>query len=287
MFDSRCHMDLLMFRELPQVQAESWEHFLRLVPSLHHESLEGFITSFCRPSLWREHLDSNLVQSLLKTRGVFHTIGVHPEEAIKFNLTNKHNFRELEMLLRDSSKFGKCKGVGSCGLSFAGCNPSDQALQAESLKLQAKLSLSLGLPLLLSLPGSSPEESLALKVLQKANLPPTHPLHRDCGPAVSLKTIETWLRAFPSMMVGLSLATREEVVRGLPSANLLLETDSPQELRGGYNSPVQDGFSSAGQGFSSPVHLIQVAERVAGLRKEGMGHLFKESRANLRNLYKL
>merc|ERR1719318_2315186 len=80
LFDSHCHMDFILFWKAPQVELESFDQFVNTYPLMDHSSMEGFITNFCCPSLWLQHLPfptTPLIQSLLSRPSVFYTLGCH------------------------------------------------------------------------------------------------------------------------------------------------------------------------------------------------------------------
>merc|ERR1719318_426253 len=80
LFDSHCHLDFILFWRSPHMELESFDQFVHAYPLMGHNSLEGFITNFCSPKLWMEHLvsPSPLIHSLLSRPSVFYTIGCHP-----------------------------------------------------------------------------------------------------------------------------------------------------------------------------------------------------------------
>ena len=114
LFDSHCHMDFILFWKSPELELESFDQFVHAYPVLDHPSLEGFITNFCSPKIWLEHLvsPSPLVHSLLSRPSVFYTIGCHPHFATY--LLSSHKFAQFELLVENAG--AKCVAIGECGI---------------------------------------------------------------------------------------------------------------------------------------------------------------------------
>ena len=173
LFDSHCHLDFILFKKLPHLELVSFEQFLSSFPLMKHSSLEGFITNFCSPRLWMEHLSSPnpLIYSLLSRAFVYYTIGCHPHFARE--LLVPRNYRMLEQLLDKAGP--NCVAVGECGLDTSGKNTTRMADQVEVFKMQVKLAIRMRKPLVLHIRDAEEE---AIRVLEEVKLPADWPIHR-------------------------------------------------------------------------------------------------------------
>ena len=154
-----------------------FESFVEKYPLMKHPSLGGFITNFCCPSLWSHHLvinESSLIKSLLGHRGVFYTIGCHPnyaEDMIRYN-----KFRHMEDLVAKFKADPKCVAIGECGLDTSKKYGARMTDQIEVFKFQITLAMNRSKPLVLHIRGAEKE---ALRVLDEIGLPPFWPIHRQ------------------------------------------------------------------------------------------------------------
>ena len=113
LFDSHCHMDFILFWKSPEMEFEYFDQFVQAYPLMEDRCLEGFITNFCCPEIWMEHLasPSPLIHSLLSRPSVYYTIGCHPHYAM--DLMPSHMFAQLEILTRvDKKQVCAREGVG-------------------------------------------------------------------------------------------------------------------------------------------------------------------------------
>ena len=264
-FDCHCHLDLLFVKHLPQMELESYDEVLHAFPAMR--SLGGLITSFCQPSLWSSHLQppSPLVLSMLALTGHSYTVGVHPHFASQL-LHRPYMMRHLYQLLSEPGVVG----LGECGVdSSAGAALEDQV---EAFRLQVKLAVQLKLPLVLYIRFAETE---ALQVLDEVQLPSNWPIHRQwCDGSGSWSRCSAWLARYPASVVGLTAhACDDTVARLLPLDRLVLQTDAPHSSDSSY--------------FSLPVHVVQVAERVAVLKNLSPETLLRASRENVRRIYRV
>ena len=264
-FDCHCHLDLLFVKHLPQMELESYDEVLNAFPTMR--SLGGLITSFCQPSLWSSHLQplSPLVISMLARANHSYTVGVHPNFASQLR-----NRSYIERFLRHLLSQPGVVGLGECGLDCLARAAMEDQIQV--FTLQVKLAIQLKLPLVLYIRGAEVE---ALRVLDEVELPRSWPIHRQwCLGMESWSCWSPWLARFPNSVVGITLHAWEEtkeVVGLLPLDKLVLQTDSP--------------YSPHSSCYSLPVHVIQVAEKVAQLRNLSPETVLRASRDNVRKIY--
>jgi TatD DNase family protein len=173
LFDSHCHMDFIFYLRLSHLKLNSFDQFVQSYPLMKHSCLEGFITNFCSPKLWVEHLASPtpLISSLLLQPSVYYTIGCHPHYARELLVSG--NFPLLEQLLENAGQ--RCVAVGECGLDTSSKNTIRMADQVAVFKMQVKLAIRLNKPLVLHIRGA---ESEAISALEEVKLPANWPIHR-------------------------------------------------------------------------------------------------------------
>ena len=302
-FDSHCHMDFILFQRLPHMELESYDQFLHQYPLMNHRSLEGFITNFCSPRLWTEHLSSSspLVHSLLARTSVYYTLGCHPHYAR--DLMIPRNYRLLVQLLEKAGR--RCVAVGECGLDTSGKNKIAMADQLEAFKMQIKLAIRLKKPLVLHIRGAEKE---AIKAMKEVKLPLDWPIHRyfiytklylrfeissfnnrHCWND-TWAVCEEWMAMFTNSVVGITpLVTFSDtpdlqtVSRNLPLDRIVLETDAPYFLpRGGG----REGFlGHTTKEFSLPMHVVNVAAQVAAIKECKLEVVLRASRINISRVY--
>ena len=174
LFDSHCHIDFILFCRAPkQMQLKCFDQFVQAYPLMEHPSLEGFITNFCSPKLWLEHLASPtpLIHSLLTRPSVFYTIGCHPHFARELLISR--NYMQLEQLIEKAGS--SCVAIGECGLDTSNKNNVLMAQQVEVFKVQVKLAMRLKKPLVLHIRGAEEE---AIRAMDQVGLPSAWPIHR-------------------------------------------------------------------------------------------------------------
>jgi len=286
LFDSHCHMDFILFWKLPQLKFDSFDQFVQAYPLMEHSSLEGFITNFCNPNIWMEHLvsPSPLIHSLLSRPSVYYTIGCHPHFAL--DLLSSHKFAQLELLIEKAG--ANCVAIGECGLDTSRKNGAKMPDQIRVFKKQVRLAIRLKKPLVLHIRGAERE---ALKALEEVDLPVDWPIHRHCWND-TWDVCKEWLKRYTNSVVGLTpLVTFHNVkdllhvMEMLPLEKLVLETDAPYFLpRGGG----PDGLlGHTNRMFSLPPHVANVAAKVAVVKQCHVSEVLAASRENLRRVYRV
>lgn len=284
LFDSHCHMDFIIFWKSPELELESFDQFVHAYPVLDHPSLEGFITNFCSPKIWLEHLvsPSPLVHSMLSRPSIFYTIGCHPHYAT--DLLSSRKFAQLELLVQNAG--AKCVAIGECGLDTSSKNTVRMSEQVLCFQKQVRLAMKYEKPLVLHIRGAEKE---AIAALEEVGLPRDWPIHRHCWND-TLKVCEAWLKKYPQSVVGLTpLITFSRVqdllnvAEKIPLDRLVLETDAPYFLpRGGGPDSHLGHYNKS---FSLPIHVANVAAQVATVRKVAIEEVLAASRRNVLRVY--
>jgi len=284
LFDSHCHLDFILLQRLSCVELDSFDQFLQRYPVMKHSSLEGYITNFCSPELWLEHLLSPgpLMHSLISCPSVFYTIGCHPHFA---NLLNEDTYEEMETLIRKSGS--NFVAVGECGLDRSRKNITPMSDQIEAFKKQLQLAMTLKKPLVLHIRDAEEE---ALEVLNQVGLSTDWPIHRHCWND-TWEICKAWLERFNNSVVGITalitfphMNDLRKVVKMLPLSRLVLETDAPYFLpRGGGT----DSLLGHTREFSLPVHVANVAAQVAAIRDCSVETVLEANRKNIKRTYRI
>ena len=174
LFDPHCHLDIILFRR-SHMELESFDQFVQAYPLMGHTSLEGFITNFCSPKLWTEHLvsPSPLIHSLLSRPSVYYTIGCHPRFARELLISRNYTEHGLVLLIQKAGS--SCVAIGECGLDDNLKNNVKIADQVEAFKLQLKLAIRFHKPLVLLIKGHEKE---AIRAMEQVGVPADWPIHR-------------------------------------------------------------------------------------------------------------
>ena len=171
LFDSHCHMD---FTILWKTQwCKSFDKFVKAYPLMEHRSLEGFITNFCKPQIWREHMisPSPFLKSLLAHPMTYYTIGCHPH--FTADLLSPRHFEQFKNLVKKAGK--NCVAIGECGLDTSRKNGIKMSEQIRIFKNQVSFAMRIRKPLVLHIRGAEKE---ALLALEEVSLPADWPIHR-------------------------------------------------------------------------------------------------------------
>lgn len=197
------------------------------------------------------------------------TIGIHPHDID--NLQNS-DYTELEQLYIQHSKH--IVGFGEIGLDYVKQH-SDPSRQREHFKRQLDLAHALKLPVVIHNRDANDD---TIKLLSE-----TKPLdyggimHCFSGDiAFAHKVLDLgMLISIPGIVTFKNATTLHEVVRKIPLASMVLETDgpflAPHPLRGKRNEPS---------------YLLFTAQKIAELREIDIGQVGKQTTANAENLFK-
>ena len=172
LFDSHCHLDFSILWK-SQKDFETYDHFVQAYPLMEHPSLAGFITNFCCPQIWMEHLVSRspLMRSLLSRPSVYYTIGCHPHYAS--DLLSPYMFSQFELLISRAS--ANCIAIGECGLDRSSKNTTPLQDQKRIFKMQVRMAMKWSKPVVLHIRDAERE---ALEALEEEGLPVDWPIHR-------------------------------------------------------------------------------------------------------------
>jgi len=220
------------------------------------------------------------------------TIGLHPHDAGNWDLQAEEKVRKL-------CKHPKCVAIGECGLDFFKHAQDEAAKQERAFRAQARLAVELEKPLVVH---ARQAEGLCMEVLRDL-LPPQHPIHVHCysdSLQHALELCERWenLRigftgaiTFPAKSPGKGKGKAkskgkaqqpeadgpehfEELLRAIPLARLLLETDGPYMCPGPFRGQT-----------AHPGHVHRVAERIAEVKGVPLAEVMAATRESCRVVY--
>jgi len=226
-------------------------------------------------------------------RKLWFTIGLHPHDAGNWD-------GEAEERVRRLCGHPKCVAIGECGLDFFKHAQDEAAKQERAFRAQAGLAVELGKPLVVH---ARQAEALCVSVLRDL-VPPRHPIHIHCysdSLQHALELCERWenLRigftgaiTFPARGGGAKGKAKGkdkgkaqqrapdgpehqvELLRGIPLARMLLETDGP------YMCPSPFRGQTA-----HPGHVHRVAERIAEVKGVPLAEVMAATRESCRVVY--
>ena len=171
LFDSHCHMDFTILWKTPW--CKTFDKFIKAYPLMEHPSLEGFITNFCKPQIWRDHMvsPSPFLKSLLSHPMMHFTIGCHPH--FTEDLLSPRNYKQFKKLVKKAG--ANCVAIGECGLDTSRKNGVKMPEQIRIFKKQVTFAMRIKKPLVLHIRGAEKE---ALQALEEVSLPADWPIHR-------------------------------------------------------------------------------------------------------------
>jgi TatD DNase family protein len=218
LFDSHCHLHYDGPEgKTPEMQvAEAREHGVQLFTSVGVD----FETQ-------------DKIQSISsRITEVFHTVGLHPHEALHWN-------DQSEETLRAGAKHPKCRAIGEIGLDFH-YDHSKPDQQLHALRAQLKIALDLHLPVVIH--SREAEELLLPELLQFAAAfnanekkngatqpAPVGVLHCFTGTLpFAQKCVEAgFLVSFSGILTFKTASDLRETAKVLPLSSLIVETDCP------------------------------------------------------------
>eukprot|EP00927_Polykrikos_kofoidii_P036679 TRINITY_DN30964_c0_g1_i1.p1 TRINITY_DN30964_c0_g1~~TRINITY_DN30964_c0_g1_i1.p1 ORF type:complete len:486 (-),score=71.99 TRINITY_DN30964_c0_g1_i1:28-1437(-) len=311
-FDSHTHLESILARTWrgggkPQVTDHEPNHDLVNHVKSWPEGLDGCICNcvFSRPSkpgfppewAWLQtnlpHFENGPASSKL-----WFTIGLHPHDARNWNA-------DAENLVRRWANHPKCVGIGECGLDFFRHERGEAEVQVRAFKAQVSLAVELNKALVVHARLVTKEnEALFLSVLLEV-VPEDHPIHMHCY-GDSLELAVELCRRWPRLRVGFtgaitfrdppqtkrgkgkgqgqvsSVGVKEkkgeehcrELVTGLPTERLLLETDGPYMCAEPFRGQT-----------AHPGHVHRVAERIAAWQGEPLTHVLAATRSSTKVVY--
>lgn len=205
---------------------------------------------------------------------VYHSVGVHPHEAI----TVESGLPAAIETLRQASTHPKCRAIGEIGLDYH-YDHSPRDVQKQVLEKQLELALQVALPIVIH---SREGEADLLALLE--------PYARRCGERVpgvihcftgtkefGLRCIELgFYISFSGILTFKNADSLRECARVFPLERLMVETDSP------FLAPVPHRGRKC---EPSMVHLT--AEKIAELRGVPLAEVAAVTTANARRVFKI
>ncbi len=155
--------------------------------------------------------------------GVYHSVGMHPHDAIDFR-------DEHEQVLRDAAKHPKCRAIGEIGLDYHYAH-SPREIQVQVLKRQLRIASEVGLPVVIHSREAEPELLEALKDyaanLAGSRIPGV--IHCFTGTqAFGDACLDLgFYISFSGILTFKNAESLRECARAFPLDRLLVETDSP------------------------------------------------------------
>ena len=185
------------------------------------------------------------------------------------------NLSDLKQFL----KLPKVVGLGEIGLDFSSKNRVDKKLQEKVFLQQLHLALELNMPICLHI-READEDGLSL--LEKAQVPKTHPIHLHCFNS-SWKVCQAWMKRFSCLKIGFTplimfdnVQHLHEVVRKIPLERVLLETDSPYFLNRRLKSKI---------GMTHPGLVVHVAKEIATIKAISLDEVLVATDRNIQEVY--
>lgn len=209
LIDTHCHLD---YDYAPKGEAD-----------LIREARDAGITTLI--SVGTEMARLPRLQEISESHeGVFHTVGVHPHEAITFRADDVET-------LRAAARHPKCLAIGEIGLDYH-YDHSPPEIQRQVLEQQLKLALEAGLPVVIH--SREAEEDLLPALSRYADQ------KSKSGGSIGVIHCFTGTRAFGEACIRLGFHISfsgiltfknaedlRECARAFPLSHLLVETDSP------------------------------------------------------------
>ncbi|CAM9707630.1 unnamed protein product [Discosporangium mesarthrocarpum] len=234
-----------------------------------------------------------------KYPSLYSTVGVHPTRCSEFSAEGRdpeaHLAALLEILMEGKST-GKVVAVGECGLDYDRLHFCPKEDQLAGFERQIELLEKSGLPAFFHSRASAAD--FADVVRRNRDRMVGGVVHSFDGTREEAEEIVEM-----GLYIGIngcSLKTEEnlEVVRGIPSDRLMLETDSPWcEIRPSHASSklVKTAFPARKKerfeegvcvkGRQEPCHMVQLLEVVAAVREESEADLGKQVLENTNRLF--
>ena len=206
-----------------------------------------------------------------KFSGMFAGVGVHPEEVQDFN---DEKFAEEKII--ELAQKNKVVAIGEIGLDYHWEKNSDgKLLQQKIFIQQLDIARQLNLPVCVH---EREAHGDCLKILQTEGKNLRGVLHCFSGSLEMAKEVWKlgWLIGIDGPVTFKNSAKLPEIVQAAPREMLLLETDAPYLAPTPYRGKRNE-----------PAYLIEVAKKIAELRKEELELVAEYTTRNAEQLYKL
>jgi len=253
LIDTHAHLDMPEFEaDLPQVIQRATEAGVCTIMTV------GIDPPSCRRALEITEAYPN----------IFAIIGVHPHNAAEIG------HRDLDDL-QDLAHHPKVKAWGEIGLDFYR-NLSPRAIQQERFREQIRIAKKLKLPVVIH-SRSATQETIACLQEERA---------REAGGVIhcfsgNAKTAKRYLDmgfviSIPGVITFTKAQELREVVKGLPSEGIIIETDAP------FLAPVPHRGKR-----NEPAYVRFTAETIAQIRRQDIAEVAVFTTANARRVFNL
>lgn len=253
LIDTHAHLDMPEFEaDLPQVIQRATEAGVSIIMTV------GIDPPSCRRALEISEAYSH----------IFAIVGVHPHNAAEIG------HRDLDDL-QDLAHHPKVKAWGEIGLDFYR-NLSPRAIQQERFREQIRIAKQLKLPVVIH-SRSATQDTIAC--LQEEGAQEVGGvIHCFSGDA---KTAQRYLEmgfviSIPGVITFTKAQGLREVVKGLPSDGLIIETDAP------FLAPVPQRGKR-----NEPAYVRFTAETIAQIRRQDVAEVAAFTTANARRVFNL
>lgn len=228
--------------------------------------------------------ESKEALSIAETDGrLFCTVGVHPTRCKEFEDSGdpEKYFEDLASLAKEGVEKGKVVAIGECGLDYDRLHFCPPEIQKKYFEKQFELADSMKLPMFLHMRAAA-DDFCEILSRQKHKFV-AGVAHSFTGSADDRDK----LLSFDNLFIGVngcSLKTAEnnDVVRGIPSERMMIETDSPYcEIKSTHagikyvksvwpaKKKEKHDLNSIVKGRNEPCLVKQVLEVVAGCKNIG------------------
>jgi TatD DNase family protein len=203
---------------------------------------------------------------------VFHTVGVHPHEAIDFRDEDIETLKKL-------ASHPKCRGIGEIGLDYH-YDHSPREVQRKVLDQQLQLALEVGQPVIIHSREAEEDllSALSLYAGQVPNGKPVGVIHCFSG---SRAFGEACLKlgfhiSFSGIVTFKKALEIQDCARDFPLDRIVVETDSP------YLAPIPHRGKKCEPGM-----VKLTAMKIAELRNLPLEEIARATTANARSLFRI
>ena len=204
-----------------------------------------------------------------KFKEIYYSVGLHPLEAHKWELTSKFNLRI------SAQEDSRVVAIGELGLDFF--KSKNKTQQIDALIPQMELAYELDLPVIIHCRDAANEMIKICTDLAKKSKCPKGVLHCWTGTPIEMKQfLELGFYISFSGIVTFPKANEiQECAKIVPNDKYLIETDSP------FLAPVPHRGKR-----NEPSFVVNVANFMADLRSTDLDTVAKESSKNAEDLFK-
>lgn len=253
-FDSHCHFD---FSDFDQDRNAVWQQ-------CNSQGIQYLTIPGVAPGQW--DAARKIAQEY---KNIYCAAGLHPW----WIKNSEQNFAALSQGLREYVSLSKCVAIGECGLDAAIETPLQ--LQHDVLDIHLQLAQEISVPLIIHCRKAHNE---LLQQLKHYRFGAGGVIHGFSGSYEM--AMQYWAMGFRLGIGGTITYERanktREAVKQLPIEAILLETDAP-------DMPI---YGEQGK-RNSPSNILIIANTLAGLRGESLGHIAAKTTRNAQQLFKI